>query len=715
MATMTERLAFLISANADQAIRAFQKTGNAAEKDLGRAEDKLSKLGGQLTVFGAGAMAFAGVAARGLFSFAQASEDAEAQSRKLANSIENAGTYASGAEKRLQDLADSIEGVTSADGDAIVGMQSLLVQFGLTENQVRDLTPLVVDLSRKMGIDMETAGKAVARSVEGSETALRKMGIQVDSTKASIDPFQATMDALKGTVGGFAEKEAETFAGKVDAMRVQLGNLAEGAGKGVVDVFGGILDGAIKISSGLADVDPVIQETAGQMLGFATAGLGVAGAISFVSGQTIKMRERFVDADGTLNKFGKTAKAASIALGALAVVDIGLNVAKDIKNVGENLEAGLDRALISLGKYKEGTVDATDAMIAFSDLAQKARSADWNPGIFWRTVGDEVRLAGSNINQDIEYIDQAFKKVLETSPELAQSLVDSLRKATDELDKNSNQYKENSELADKYQKRIDEVTGSTDAVASATGIATDELSDLNDETEEAIELTDQWQTKLDEFDREAALEDIAEQMGKVYEATQTAFGEPTQENIRLAKEAVRELYGDVGKYIEQLGDVPPEIQTEILTALNANDYFRVWTLLDELERERRPVIAPQVVRPTGFVGPLLGEIPGGYTPPFYLTPTTRMTPDQIERMLASQGQSRAKGGSVSANSPYLVGELGPEVIVPRSNGTVIPNDRLGTPNIVVNVAGSVVTERELIEIVRVGLIKAQKSGRTVVL
>ena len=97
MATMTERLAFLISANADQAIRAFEKTGNAAEKELGRAEDKLSKLGGQLTVFGAGGMAFAGVAARGLFEFAQASEDAEAQSRKLANSIENAGNYSLGA------------------------------------------------------------------------------------------------------------------------------------------------------------------------------------------------------------------------------------------------------------------------------------------------------------------------------------------------------------------------------------------------------------------------------------------------------------------------------------------------------------------------------------------------------------------------------------------------------------------------------------------
>jgi phage-related minor tail protein len=34
---------------------------------------------------------------------------------------------------------------------------------------------------------------------------------------------------------------------------------------------------------------------------------------------------------------------------------------------------------------------------------------------------------------------------------------------------------------------------------------------------------------------------------------------------------------------------------------------------------------------------------------------------------------RASGGPVSANSPYLVGEQGPELFIPRSGGTIIPN------------------------------------------
>jgi hypothetical protein len=38
-----------------------------------------------------------------------------------------------------------------------------------------------------------------------------------------------------------------------------------------------------------------------------------------------------------------------------------------------------------------------------------------------------------------------------------------------------------------------------------------------------------------------------------------------------------------------------------------------------------------------------------------------------------QIEARAAGGPVNAGQPYLVGELGPEVIVPQNNGMVLPN------------------------------------------
>lgn len=59
-------------------------------------------------------------------------------------------------------------------------------------------------------------------------------------------------------------------------------------------------------------------------------------------------------------------------------------------------------------------------------------------------------------------------------------------------------------------------------------------------------------------------------------------------------------------------------------------------------------------------------------------------------ILTGRFGKRANGGPVSAGSPYLVGERGPELFMPKASGTVIPNNALGMggANVVVNVDAS---------------------------
>ena len=68
----------------------------------------------------------------------------------------------------------------------------------------------------------------------------------------------------------------------------------------------------------------------------------------------------------------------------------------------------------------------------------------------------------------------------------------------------------------------------------------------------------------------------------------------------------------------------------------------------------------------------------------------------------------ASGGIVSSATLALIGESGAEA--------VIPLDKMGDMGggdtyVTVNVNGSVTSERNLVEAVRVGLLRAQKSGR----
>ena len=51
---------------------------------------------------------------------------------------------------------------------------------------------------------------------------------------------------------------------------------------------------------------------------------------------------------------------------------------------------------------------------------------------------------------------------------------------------------------------------------------------------------------------------------------------------------------------------------------------------------------------------------------------------------------RAQGGPVSAGTPYMVGERGPELFMPSRGGSIIPNNALGggSTSVVVNVDAS---------------------------
>lgn len=59
---------------------------------------------------------------------------------------------------------------------------------------------------------------------------------------------------------------------------------------------------------------------------------------------------------------------------------------------------------------------------------------------------------------------------------------------------------------------------------------------------------------------------------------------------------------------------------------------------------------------------------------------------------------RASGGPVMANSPYMVGEKGPELFVPNASGTIVPNNRLtASPSISLIMTGNTFLSQDVAE------------------
>lgn len=125
-----------------------------------------------------------------------------------------------------------------------------------------------------------------------------------------------------------------------------------------------------------------------------------------------------------------------------------------------------------------------------------------------------------------------------------------------------------------------------------------------------------------------------------------------------------------------------------------NTLLNLPNILTSLDTRLGQNIAPeQIVSPT-----LSAQGRSGANTAIYTGSTGRMTEGRITGVPALIGNGpqgavplakvveslfpgRAMGGPVSAGQPYTVGEQGPELMVPSSSGTIIPNHAMGGVNI----------------------------------
>lgn len=544
-----ERLQILIDADAGGAVREFKKVGNTADRELGKATKSLDRMSSKLTSFGAGAVVGAAALGAGLAMFAKEASAAETQQLKLTNSIKNSTAAFPGNGKALRDQAAALMKVTVADDDAIVSAQALLVQFGRTSKETLALTPLVVDLSRKMGIDLDAAAKAVGKSSEGSSGALKKMGIEVVDLGGGASDTQNTIAALAGSVGSFAESEGQTFAGQLDIMKNKFGELKESIGKGVLDVVMPIAS----IGTALSDVNPVIGQTVGKVGTIGAASSLAVGGVSILAGQAIKLRGAFTTVTGegaaatrSMTGFGKAAAGIGLVVGTAIVADLVFGVINSGKAADDTAKA-FDDLRVAL----KGSGDGTNAVVqGFGELVNAEQNTLRLTNL-WQEFGAEVSIVGGKAKADIEQVQRAFDNLgKEQGPQAQFKVLDALQSTNEELDHSSEQYKINKEFIDKNTRSLKSgVEANGGMVKSINGVTT--ALDYNETSMKSIDVT------MKSYD--AQLKFIAEtqQMGATRAA---AYGKAIEDSSALDDQAtaafgMNEAYKGL---FNTLGDLPKE-------------------------------------------------------------------------------------------------------------------------------------------------------------
>lgn len=315
---ITDRIAVIISGDASGLTRELDKVGVAAGRSLGPASTKLDKFASGAIRAGT-VMAGAGVAIGvGLGHTVKAANESQAAQVRLQNTLQKMPTLAGVTVTAFNKQSAALQKVTAASDEQITVAQAMLGTFRLTESQIIRMTPLVVDYSRKFGVDMTRAAISVGKALDGQVGALKRNGVSIDEALFKTDRYAAVTQALRDQVGGFAKQEGKTFAGQLTILKNQFGELEESIGKGVIGVLTDILPALNAVGGALGDLD---EKTGGAIGRFATIGaitLTASGGVLILAGAVAKLSLAFQAGGALGGGFGVALKGIGFAGGAAA-------------------------------------------------------------------------------------------------------------------------------------------------------------------------------------------------------------------------------------------------------------------------------------------------------------------------------------------------------------------------------------------------------------
>ena len=140
------------------------------------------------------------------------------------------------------------------------------------------------------------------------------------------------------------------------------------------------------------------------------------------------------------------------------------------------------------------------------------------------------------------------------------------------------------------------------------------------------------------------------------------------QNLQNSAPVITSVFGDLRWTIEDFSHQATDALVEFCMTGKTSFTSLINSMIADLAR----LAIQQSV--TGPLGSWLGSLIGGLGSSMGYQGTSSFINDTGSLVVAP----RASGGPVSGNTPYLVGEVGPEVFVPSQSGSIVPNNKLGS-------------------------------------
>ena len=230
---MAERkLSLVILGKATGALAAMKSTGEAAQGLGKRVTDLLPSF---KTVALAGAAAFGTVTAAAVSAVKAASEDQLSQ-KKLADQLKRTTGATSEQIAAVEQYISKQMLLTGVTDDQLRPAMANLVRATGDVSFAQEQLGLALDISAATGKDLESVSLALGKAFTGNVGALTKLGIPLDESVKKSKNLNEIIKLLNDQFGGAATDAANTFSGRLQILRVSLGEAMEGIGYALLPV-----------------------------------------------------------------------------------------------------------------------------------------------------------------------------------------------------------------------------------------------------------------------------------------------------------------------------------------------------------------------------------------------------------------------------------------------------------------------------------------------
>jgi hypothetical protein len=231
------------------------KGSKEAAKDIKRLGQNIDNFGRKATrAFGLASAATVGFATKLGVDAVQGAIADQKQQAALAVALRNTAGATDEAIKANEAYLDSLELQVAIDNEQLIpALQTLVTGTGnLARSQ--QLLSLATDVSAASGKDLGAVSMALSRAYNGNFAALTKLGIPLDKAALKTKDFNAITADLAKTTKGQAAAAANTFAGRLEKLRLQLAQSADKVGYALLPALTKLVD---KISK---DVVPALEK-----------------------------------------------------------------------------------------------------------------------------------------------------------------------------------------------------------------------------------------------------------------------------------------------------------------------------------------------------------------------------------------------------------------------------------------------------------------------